>query len=303
MAIAAFLLSAALMGIALGQTISSTQFVYKMDQRVAGDGFFSSYHDFTTTPMGTPIGVLALHNFGCGSGKYRDESTTTVLDGATYDYLGEVTSSGEGNISFKDTSDLAYDEKIFKLGKSFGSGPVRLLGKDETCIRNYGSGASMDALFDSANVLSKDLSARLKWRSSEVTSDDDDDSSNEYLLDQESATMLNVDATFVGKGHIGALLINGTNSRDQNHNINVQTRIDEDYLGTYSISKKMIHEVNSNPAFEEDTGWLDCCNGGYDAMSYYDQKYLNSSRGIFDCTCYKAQGNAQFLEPDAIKAW
>ena len=201
----------------------------------------------------------------------------------------------------KETVDLAYSEEAFNLGKSFNSSPIKALGNEETRIRNYGTGASMDALFDSASVLSKDLSANLDWAS--IESGDSTDPIEDYSLEQKGITNLDVDATFTGKGHIGALVINGTNPKGINHNTNVATLIDEDYLGTYSLSKKMSHTFNYKFT-QENSSWLDCCFGGWSTMNYYDSKVFGrSAAGVFDCTCYPVHNTAQFPEPDEKEAW
>ncbi|MGA9100142.1 MAG: hypothetical protein WB392_14560 [Methanotrichaceae archaeon] len=301
--IVAFLISAILIGNAEGQT-TSTQFIYKSDQKVMGEGFFSSYQNITTTPLlsaGTATGILSLNKRDYGSGSINDESTTIALNGANSDSSGESFAISERNISFKETVDMAYGEETFNLGKSFNSSPIRALGNEETSIRNYGTGASMDAFFDSTSALSKDLSANLDFKS--IESGTRDDPIDDYSLEQNGITNLNVDATFTGKGHIGALVINGTNPKGTNHNANVATLIDEDYLGTYTLSKKISHEFNYQFTQEQDSG-LDCCFGGWDTMNYYDAKtFGNSTKGVFDCTCYKLQKTAQFSEPDEKEVW
>jgi len=294
---------AILIGNADGQT-TSTEFIYKMDQKITGEGFFSIYQNITTTPLlsaGTATGILSLSKRDHGSGSINEESTTTTLNGANTDSSGQYSDIDERNISFKETVDLAYGEKTFNLGKSFNSSPIRALGKEETRIRNYGSGVSMDALFDSASVLSKDLSANLNWES--IEGGYIDTPPYDYSLEQSGITNLSVDATFTGKGHIGALVINGTNPKGINHNANVATLIDEDYLGTYTLSKKLSHTFNYRFT-QETSSWLDCCFGGWDTMNYYDTKtFGKSTKGVFDCTCYKVQPTAQFSEPDEKEIW
>ncbi len=306
--VVAFLLLAVLIGTAGGATYQ--EFIYKMDQKVSGEGFFSSRQDITTTsfattlavPAGATGGVLSMNKLAYGSGSYNAESTTTALNGANTDTSGQYLDISERNISYKETVDLAYGEKAFNLGNSFSSSPIRALGKEETCIKNYGAGVSMDALFDSVSTLSKDISANLNWKS--VESGTKDDPVDDYSLEQKGITKLNVDATFTGKGHIGALAIGDlTDSKSINHNDNVATLIDEDYLGTYTLSKKMSQEFNYKDTRQVDQ-WLSCCYGGWDSMPIYAKKGFGASaKGIFDCTCYKAQKTAQFPEPGENKAW
>lgn len=300
--IAILLMLAVFIGAAEGQTATFAEFFYKMDQKVAGEGFFSSSHNIVTAPSATTSGNLGLSKYTYGSGSYNDESTTTAQNGVN-NQSGEYVEISEKNISLKETVDLAYAEKAFNLGNSFRSSPIKALGKEETCIENDGSGVSMDARFDSISTLSKDLSANLNWRS--IESGTKDDPNDEYSLETRGITKLNVDATFTGEAHFGALAVNdtGLEGKGLNHNANIATLIDEDYMGTYTLSKKMFHEFN----YKKTTGigeWLDCCFGGWDTMNYYDTKgFGKSTKGVFDCTCYKFQKSAQFLEPNGIKAW
>jgi len=70
--------------------------------------------------------------------------------------------------------------------------------------------------------------------------------------------------------------------------------IDEDYWGTYHIEKNMTLEVPYYKKTSSDD-WLPCCFGGFSSMTTKDQGYLGkSTKGIFDCTCFKAATQAQF---------
>jgi hypothetical protein len=293
----AFILSIILVGVACGTTTTTyLEYVYKVDQSVTGNGFYSSYQNITANN-------LRLGNRGYGSGSYSYESTLTALNEANNNSAGEfVSDTNERHISFKETVDQVYGEANLNLGStSFKSGPISILGKEETCVKNYGNGVtgvSMNALFDSASVLSKDLSAELYWK--DIESDYLNDPDEGYSRTQKATTKLNVDATFTGKGHIGALEVNKS-AHIPNKNINIL--VDEDYIGTFSISKKMDEEFNYR--FEQKVDdWLPCCYGGWDTMRYRDQKGFGASTaGVFDCTCYKTHNAAQFTEPSETKAW
>lgn len=289
--ITTFIISAILAGIAVGQITYSSNFFYETNQRITGEGFFSSYHEIATYP-------IDLSKRGYGSGSYNDEST--IIDQNGVKRNGEDYVSTANNISYTETVDFAYGEKTLNLGKSFSSAPIRTLEKDETRIKNYEEGISMDALFDSASVLSKDLSTNMYWSSGE--SGTKDDPTEEYSLEQNGLTNLNVAASFTGKGHIGALVTNDTSPKGINHNANVATLIDEDYLGTYALSKNMLHEFNNKYTREIDEE-LPCCFGGWEDMNYYDTKGMRSAKSLFDCTCYKIQKTAQFPELTEAKAW
>jgi hypothetical protein len=293
----AFILIMSLVGVAYGDIITtSSEYVYRADQSVTGNGFYSSYQNIAASN-------LYLNNRGYCSGNYSHESTLSALNAANNYSSGEFYSTNERSISFRETVDQVFGEANLNLERScFKSGPLKILGKEDTCIKNYendSTGVSMEALFDSASVLSKDLSADLYWKN--VSSGYLNDPFEEgYSAEQKATTSLNVAATFTGGGHIGAMEINN-GAHDRNNNTNVL--IDEDYIGTFSISKKMSDKFGYLLTHDPDE-WLPCCYGGWDSMRYFDQKGFGAStKGVFDCTCYQTHSTAQFTEPSEKKAW
>ena len=126
-------------------------------------------------------------------------------------------------------------------------------GAEETCLKNYVSGISMNARFNYVDTLSKNLSAELYWKYTNVT---DEFESN---LESQAKTNLNLEASFSGSGHVGVL----DTSRDQK---NADILIDEDYRGTYYLTKNMSHEVKYKLTRQIDD-WLPCCSGGFADMN------------------------------------
>ncbi len=79
------------------------------------------------------------------------------------------------------------------------------------------------------------------------------------------------------------------------------TEVDEDYVGDFDISKKMtLTAYFEDDVEDEEDEWLPCCsysggNNGWDDMTITDRKGFGSStRGIFDCKCFKLADKAQF---------
>jgi hypothetical protein len=72
--------------------------------------------------------------------------------------------------------------------------------------------------------------------------------------------------------------------------------IDEDYRGNYYITKNMSHETKYTLK-QQINEWLPCCSGGYLTMpaSYVEDAEIKSTKGIFDCTCFKASIKAKYL--------
>jgi|WetSurMetagenome_2_1015567.scaffolds.fasta_scaffold01215_10 hypothetical protein len=254
-------------------TISGLTF--NMEQNVQGNGFSNSYLNASTLNQ-------SLSNKGHGSGSYSCESLLGIKDGVKYDDLkDEFKSSSDKNIDLNENANFSYAPTNFYLGKSMKWGGFQSLGSEVTCIKNYGSGVSMDVAFDRVSTLSKDVTAGLLLKS---TSSVDTDL---RTIDFYGKSNLAVNAAFSGKGHIGSLAL------DNEHDADVL--IDEDYLGTYSISKNMTDEFVYKVKQESDE-WLPCCSGGYLTMpsTYLGDSKLKGARGVFDCTCFKAPALAEF---------
>jgi hypothetical protein len=130
----------------------------------------------------------------------------------------------------------------------------------------YKGGTSMDADFSRARNLKKDLEADLIWNGNF------------------NGTVLSIDANFQGVGHFGALLTEEGIKQ-------ASSLIDEDYLGSFAISKKFIAE-NLHKKNTWDDDWLPCCAGGWATMKPLVQKDFGmSAQGIFDCSCYDLSEN------------
>lgn len=267
----AFILSAVLIGTALGEVKEDLSYIYSMDQRVEGNGFFTSYKDID-------VGDLILDSKGHGSGSYSyDAKLLNELDwrydSAAVDYYG----TSERKVVFNESVDYAYGPTRLMLGNSFRSGAFQSLGKEVTCIKNYWGGVSMNAHFDSLDTISKDISANLYWKAIE-SEDEPYEESDEFV----GRAALNVDAAFTGRGHFGALVVNN----DVNGVKDVREMVDEDYIGTFSVVKKMSYDFSYHMKAESDD-WLPCCYGGWDTMNYRDRKgFGKSAKGVFDCTCF-----------------
>ena len=276
--LAAFLVSMALIGIVSCDTNVQTNYIYKLEQSVDGNGFFRSYHDIATDD-------LALDTRDHGSGRYVGESDYTVQNKADQNLNTlEYTITVDQAIGFNKSTDFAYALKRFELGKSFHA-TIQSKGQEQTSMKNYdGSdetnpgGVSMNALFNRLDVISGTISAKQYYKSLYV---DDED---QITFNSTGFIRLNLDSSFTGKGHIGFLDLSG--------DVDDPNILDEDYLGTYAISKKMSVELRNNWRKQVDD-WLPCCSGGWSGLRSSDKKYLGSStKGVFDCTCFSVAGQS-----------
>ena len=245
-----------------------------MDQDVKGNGFFSSYQT-------TGVTNLTWSNLAHGSGSYDYESKLDSRNGAKYDDKKDVYSTtSDRGVTFLESADFSYAPGIMQMGKYSFPIAFQSKGAEKTCLKNYISGVSMNARFNYLDTLSKNLSSELYWKFANTTDE------HESNLESNTRTKLSFEAAFSGSGHVGGL---DMSRGEDDPNI----LIDEDYRGTYYITKNMSHETKYTLKQQKDE-WLPCCSGGFSDMNYLDKKPFKSATGVFDCTCFKASTKAEF---------
>jgi hypothetical protein len=170
--------------------------------------------------------------------------------------------------------------------------------KEKTWLKNYRAGTSMHHEVEYAHALDKELDVTLKEKFNYTY---------DPIVEGVGYTQMKVTEDVTdGKAHIGVLQANEnlagrimgrTSLIDDGLAYSAwkdpAIEIDEDYWGTYHIEKNMTLEV---PYYLKQTGddWLPCCFGGFDYLDSYTKKKMASTKGVFDCTCYKAPTQAQF---------
>lgn len=261
----------------LSEISLSTRHIFHVDQDVQGNGFFNSY-------VKTDVPNLSLSNMAHGSGSFDHESKIDSRNGAKYDETNDeyslVTDRGTTLI---ESTDFAYAPISMQMGQYSRPISFQSKGSEETCVKNYYSGISMNARFNYADTLSKNLSGELYWK---LVDNLDTSDFSQSTLDVESRTKLNFEAAFSGSGHVGAVDSEGISQ-------GTELLIDEDYRGTYYITKNMSHkEIYTLKRLTDD--WLPCCSGGFSDMNVLDKKPFKSAAGVFDCTCYVAPTSAEF---------
>jgi hypothetical protein len=251
--------------------------IYNMDQNVKGNGFFNSYQTLNDTHL-----VWSNKAHGSGSYDYEakiDSRVKAKLDSNDADYKA----TADQGMTYIESTDFSYAPAGMQMGKYSLPIAFQSKGAETTCIKNYVSNVSMDAMFNYADTLSKNLSSELYWNAGYNTSGDYDN-----VLGSDARTKLNFEAAFSGSGHVGALdMSRGADGPD--------ILIDEDYKGTYYITKNMSHEVKYNLKQQIDE-WLPCCYGGYLTLPLPSRGDLGlkGAKGVFDCSCFKAPSVAEF---------
>lgn len=241
--------------------------------------------------------IVEAKDYSHGSGTIESDAilnaqSSDKKEGIDEDY-GQDYQEALSCIQLKEDSRMLYRPEIFHFGTGYYAlNPIRYnsLLKEKTWLKNRGSATSMHHEVEYAHGLDKELEILVK----------------DFISEEDpSVSMMNItEDVSDGRAHIGMLQgdpsLVTAEDEDENKLVvrsawrNPLVEVDEDYVGTFHI-EKMMNLTASTDEVEEDDDWLPCCAGGWDSMSTKDQKGFGAStKGIFDCTCYKVPKEAQF---------
>ena len=298
---------------------------FNFEQSVSGTGFFNSYkYSLMPDALGTEgslfNGVEAASK-AHGSGNMETDSTIsaessysnkTWINGAIDEDGDEIEDEEESTsrIQINQDSKMTYSHMAMGIGNSYyNQHPVifNSLLKEEDWMKNRNRFNSLTHSIDQSHGLNKELDAQV-------------DADTNYM---------NIEEDLVdGRAHFGVLQLEGIpvdeepeeeeseveesddgvsdkEGSDEDAPEKVQVlglamkawkkpliEIDEDYIGSYHIEKNMTLSAIEEEEEEEDE-WLSCCYGGFGDLNKMDAKAFESTKGIFDCTCFKVPGIAQ----------
>jgi hypothetical protein len=257
-----------------------------VEQSVQGQGYSMQY-------LYAKADTAELKEYSHGSGSLDQETIFTAYSSNKTNHLPEANWNDfdENCIKFQTTvNSWTYAPSSFTFGTGFYAQPVNYesLLKEKTWVKNRLVGTSIHNEIEYAHAVKKDISAIVKTKYN-----------NTYdpVYDAVGFTEMRIDETVTdGKIHIGALQDSWDNKFGMAWR-NPDLEIDEDYVGTYHILKNIA--INdpfkwNKPSYD----WLPCCSGGWDSIpASYKGGFGASTKGIFDCTCYKWPQTAQFPEP------
>jgi hypothetical protein len=243
-----------------------------LEQDVEGVGFAMVYQKVNTES-------LLLKNYMHGSGTMDTatllSSNQSSIDGWSQDpdtlVYTEPFSVHTGNISFVEQNEMTYSPVAMVYGTGYyAENPIVYSSKlkERTEAKNYqGSfcndeGVSIVHQIEYASAFVKDASACL-----------------ENIQYGFSSTSMKIEEEVTeGSVHVGELI-----AGDEDHGWKKPlVEIDENYAGTFKISKKMgVSTCCPEDGPGED--WLSCCTGGYGHMD--DDDKLWGEEEIFGCTC------------------
>lgn len=287
--------------------------ILKYDQKVSGTGFFSTYkYAFMPDALG-PTGAMfngaetKSKNHGSGTidtdsnmyaesyHLYENYSDTKYDEyGQPYDDFEDANSI----IQLKEDGKMAYSPLSMAIDSQYYNiHPVifNSLLKDDAWIKNRDNLNSMNYMTEGAHELDRMLDIQADYSSTVMTV-------NESLTN--------------GKIHFGVLELKGIPVDEVPEEMSEEeslplglamkawekplTVVDEDYIGTFNITKRMTLTTLSVDVENEEDRWLPCCgsyggNGGWDDMNATDKKGFGAStEGMFDCSCFKVPDKTQF---------
>ena len=239
---------------------------YTSDTSITGIGLTNVYYNYNILNESKGK-VLSLKTLRSGSGVYNHDFVEVNQNSIETDEDGEYELSNY-NIENVESTSAAQADTSLGIPGSFKSNHINLPWRDSSFTANYPGSVIMDSQIDDAKVFDKELTIIMY---SDV---EDIDQYNEYegLGDLGFGSSLDLKASFDGMGHIGM-------------RFNNSIRLDEDYRGSFTVSKKLtadIRKVVDSGDYDsdfDDYPWLPCCTGGYFDMSLFDRNYINP--GIF----------------------
>jgi hypothetical protein len=280
---------------------------FNIDQKVQGNGFFSTYKyaHMPDSPgtEGSLFNGVEGKNQAHGSGSSDTESllsagssytNETDLDKAynEIDYPEGYEEYWSNFVEIKEDNKLTYSPIAMAIGtRYYALHPIAFnsLIDVETWIKNRNGFNSICNRIEKAHGLDEVLEAL---------------SSSNY--DPSTLTTMKVEDNLVeGKAHFGALQLAGIPKGEESEEETVDgglaikawqkplSVIDQDYVGTYQIRNSITLAMSSyTEHFDDD--WLPCCFGGYLTMPTYYKKgskgFGSNVNSIFDCTCWKQPG-------------
>jgi hypothetical protein len=284
-----------LIGMGAAGTTTASNVTFNFEQSVDGEGYFMTYKYVKMGSTEDTIGSVSAKDYKHGSGTIDSE---VVLTAETVDYRyfggGQNITDIFGCISMIEDISMVYVPETIAYGTGYyARNPITYesLLKEKTDIKNYGAASSMRHEIEYASAIDKDLEILVKnsWYNE-----------TDPVQRNLGTTWMKVTETVTdGKTHIGVL--QGDPALGNEHTSGSAAsasawrdpliEVDEDYVGTFTISKNMTLEVPYDRVITS-AGWLSCCFGGLEDVNPKDYKWLES--GIADCTCFVAPTTAEF---------
>jgi hypothetical protein len=263
------------------------------EQDVEGQGYSMVYQNVNTK-------TLQLKNYMHGSGTmdaatliYSNQSSKSYWDQHKDTLVyGKSNDARRGNITFVEQNEMTYAPVAMAYGTGwYEKNPIVYNSKlkERTEGKSYQEGVSMLHQIEYASAFKKDIGVELQCIEPAPKPKSDPPSPKTGTHGYSGSTagsglarMKIEEEVIEGTVHIGQLFTNPDPKVRDHGWKNPLIEIDENYVGTFRITKNMeVCVKKSGASVRKD--WLSCCFGGYDGMD--DEDKLWGEKEIFDCTC------------------
>lgn len=249
---------------------------FNFEQSVQGSGYFMTYKYIQLDSPGTTQKGPMYKDYAHGSGTI-DNEVTICAEQVAYEklqgcYLEEEAYSC---ISAREDNSMVYSPMTMSYGNGYyARNPIRYdsLLKEKTSIKNYRPVTSMHHQVEYAKAVDKEIDVIVKDKRYYY---------GDPIYEGVGYTSMNITEDVTdGTVHIGVLQgepnpmnATGYGGRDTSAWKNPMIEIDEDYVGTFHIEKKMDIDVPYK-SVKVTSDWLSCCIGGCADMDECDRKYI-----------------------------
>ncbi|MGB3944469.1 MAG: hypothetical protein WBK88_06745 [Methanothrix sp.] len=254
-----------------GVGVGSRNITFDFEQSVQGSGYFMTYRYIQLPSPGTDQKGPMYKDYAHGSGTIDNEM---IISADIIDYVRNVGCYLEWEayscIMAKEDNSMVYSPMTMSYGNGYyARNPIRYdsLLKEKTYIKNYRPVTMMHHQVEYAKAVDKEIDVVVK---------DKQYFYGDPIYQGVGYTAMNITEDVTdGYVHIGVLQGEPNSMKDPGYDIprttawrNPMIEIDENYIGTFTINKKMALDVPYKLVVEENRDWLSCCIGGCDSKEW-----------------------------------
>lgn len=250
------------------QGVGTYNMTFDFEQSVQGSGYFMTYRYIQLPSPGTNEKGPMYKDYAHGSGTIDNE---IIISADVIDYIKNVGCYQEWEayscIMAREDNSMVYSPMTMSYGNGYyARNPIRYdsLLKEKTYIKNYKPVTMMHHQVEYAKAVDKEIDVIVKDKQYYY---------GDPIYQGVGHTQMNITEDVTdGYVHIGVLQGEPNSMKNTGYMIpsttawrNPMIEIDENYIGTFTINKKMLLEVPYKLVVEE-KDWLSCCIGGCDTM-------------------------------------
>ncbi|MDF0591499.1 hypothetical protein [Candidatus Methanocrinis natronophilus] len=252
------------------QGVGTYNMTFDFEQSVQGSGYFMTYRYIQLPSPGTNQKGPMYKDYAHGSGTIDNEM---ILNADVINYIKNVGCYQEWEayscIVAREDNSMVYSPMTMAIGNGYyARNPIRYdsLLKEKTYIKNYRPVTMMHHQVEYAKAVDKEIDVFVKDKQYYY---------GDPIYQGVGYTSMNITEDVTdGMVHIGVLQGEPNSMSKTGYDIprttawrNPMIEIDENYIGTFTINKRMLLEVPYKLVVEE-KDWLSCCIGGCDTMEW-----------------------------------